>query len=378
MKISTLSLFVTAVVLLSAAPSTLAQEICGGLAGYPCHDGQFCLLPDGGCCCDYFGVCIDIPLDCPEVCDPVCGCNGVTYRNRCEASAASVSVDHAGSCEPGEATITLRSFTSLEQLSWVPLPEVPAYNVYVRDFFWGPEFYGRCLYHTVPQSEVYLHGPPLRHQSWAFQVTAVVPEKGEGPMGVGSDCRPRVPIAPCTCTLLPEVGPCTAVVPRWYHDFNTGQCEEFTWGGCGGNANNFETRDECAAECMDPCTQPAVPGDCQAALPRWYYSSLSGHCEVFVWGGCGGNDNNFSTRDTCQAACGDICFLPPDPGDCDGICPRWYFDPGTGECEEFVWGCCGGNRNSFTTREDCEFVCSVGESEMPSSGIAAPGVVDAP
>jgi hypothetical protein len=129
---------------------------------------------------------------------------------------------------------------------------------------------------------------------------------------------------------------------------------------------------------MDPCTQPAVPGDCQAALPRWYYSSLSGHCEVFVWGGCGGNDNNFSTRDTCQAACGDICFLPPDPGDCDGICPRWYFDPGTGECEEFVWGCCGGNRNSFTTREDCEFVCSVGESEMLSSGIAAPGVVDAP
>jgi hypothetical protein len=54
---------------------------------------------------------------------------------------------------------------------------------------------------------------------------------------------------------------------------------------------------------------------------------------------------------------GDICNLPPDPGPCDGICPRWFFNPETGECEMFIWGCCEGNANNFETLEECQAAC---------------------
>ena len=52
-----------------------------------------------------------------------------------------------------------------------------------------------------------------------------------------------------------------------------------------------------------------------------------------------------------------ICSLPPDPGPCDGVCPRWFFNTETGECEMFIWGCCDGNANNFESLEECEAVC---------------------
>ncbi|XP_078328898.1 doenitin-1-like [Crassostrea virginica] len=51
------------------------------------------------------------------------------------------------------------------------------------------------------------------------------------------------------------------------------------------------------------------------------------------------------------------CILPPHAGNCDGICPRWYNDVRVGSCRPFTYGCCGGNGNNFITRELCENVC---------------------
>jgi hypothetical protein len=73
-------------------------QVCGGFAGLPCDDGEYCNLGVGHCCCDHLGVCEPIPQACPDVWDPVCGCDGVTYGNACEAAAAGVSIDHVGSC----------------------------------------------------------------------------------------------------------------------------------------------------------------------------------------------------------------------------------------------------------------------------------------
>ena len=57
-----------------------------------------------------------------------------------------------------------------------------------------------------------------------------------------------------------------------------------------------------------------------------------------------------------QAA--DICHLPPENGPCKAYMPRYYFDPAVGECKEFIYGGCQGNENNFMTKEACEAMCS--------------------
>ena len=54
---------------------------------------------------------------------------------------------------------------------------------------------------------------------------------------------------------------------------------------------------------------------------------------------------------------GNPCRLPPDAGNCRGICPRWYYDARLRSCRPFNYGCCGGNANNFKTRQLCESIC---------------------
>ena len=56
---------------------------------------------------------------------------------------------------------------------------------------------------------------------------------------------------------------------------------------------------------VDVCDLPMVVGPCDAAIPSWFYNSESGECEIFTYGGCGGNDNRFDTRQACEAQCDD-------------------------------------------------------------------------
>ena len=77
-------------------------ELCGGIAGIQCDRAdQFCMLPPGSCCCDFMGVCVTPPDACLDVWDPVCGCDGQTYGNACEATMAGMSIAHPGACGDG-------------------------------------------------------------------------------------------------------------------------------------------------------------------------------------------------------------------------------------------------------------------------------------
>ncbi|HEX6271671.1 MAG TPA: BPTI/Kunitz domain-containing protein [Polyangiaceae bacterium] len=51
------------------------------------------------------------------------------------------------------------------------------------------------------------------------------------------------------------------------------------------------------------------------------------------------------------------CSLPPEPGECLGSIRRLAFEPTTGLCLPFVYGGCGGNANNFETAEECYAAC---------------------
>ncbi|VDD78859.1 unnamed protein product [Mesocestoides corti] len=296
------------------------------------------------------------------------------------------------------------------------------------------------------------------------------------------------------CKLPKEVGPCRAAVRRWTYDLSKGQCVEFTYGGCLGNANNFKTKEACEAKCggkmllteysqrvyqcmsfrhfvalqahnyklvpyylrrcMHPwvgvephshllfihftegqseskddsipesgadvvdttvCQLPLEQGNCRASIQRWGFDASRGRCVQFIYGGCGGNANNFESKEACEQRCivtfgqvmmslqcnallsthqfmkcvrwfrdgcftlecllptpanipmpipvandetlDPVCKLPKDVGPCRAAVRRWTYDLSNGQCVEFTYGGCRGNANNFETKEACEAKC---------------------
>lgn len=116
------------------------------------------------------------------------------------------------------------------------------------------------------------------------------------------------------CELPKESGPCKASLRRYYYDTINKTCQEFIYSGCGGNENNFPMKEYCVRECQfkkiqrqnlvnTVCSLPLKVGNCRASLPRYYYDSATHTCKQFLFGGCNGNENNFDSKESCEAKC---------------------------------------------------------------------------
>jgi hypothetical protein len=90
---------------LSGANAANLDEACGGPNHITCNSALYCQLPAGQCSAgDAPGVCAKAPDFCMRVSRPVCGCNGKTYMNECEARKARVAIDTTGACKKQPAT----------------------------------------------------------------------------------------------------------------------------------------------------------------------------------------------------------------------------------------------------------------------------------
>nr|AEI52542.1 venom Kunitz trypsin inhibitor protein 2 [Vipera renardi] len=61
-----------------------------------------------------------------------------------------------------------------------------------------------------------------------------------------------------------------------------------------------------------------------------------------------------------------FCYLPADPGICKAHKPRFYYNPASNKCKEFFYGGCGGNANNFKTRDECHHTCVASAMGRPT------------
>lgn len=86
------------------------------------------------------------------------------------------------------------------------------------------------------------------------------------------------------CGLSPEQGHCRAAFPKFYYDPSSASCQSFLYGGCGGNANNFDSVEECMNRCsghgtqrsLDHLTHPSVSPLCLTRLSHLFLSHSFG------------------------------------------------------------------------------------------------------
>ncbi|HSM41779.1 MAG TPA: hypothetical protein VK862_13590 [Afifellaceae bacterium] len=83
---------------------TVDLPVCGGALGLACGPDQWCDYPDEHACGaeDTFGTCRLRPRICGMIYQPVCGCDGRTYGNGCEARGAGTDAAYTGACRPAE------------------------------------------------------------------------------------------------------------------------------------------------------------------------------------------------------------------------------------------------------------------------------------
>ncbi|XP_059485336.1 papilin-like isoform X2 [Neocloeon triangulifer] len=177
------------------------------------------------------------------------------------------------------------------------------------------------------------------------------------------------------CWLPRDSKACEQYEIQYFYDSSTDSCHSTSAGECLWNANRFHSKDQCEQRCRqdvhvstqlrsttveNKCKLIPDSGDCSEEVLAWFYSASENLCHAFIYTGCGGNSNRFESKLDCQKSCSrkkDFCKLPIETGTCDEIHSRFYFDLEKGECKNFNYSGCGGNRNNFFDVDSCIYYC---------------------
>ncbi|CAI5795541.1 tissue factor pathway inhibitor 2 [Podarcis lilfordi] len=114
---------------------------------------------------------------------------------------------------------------------------------------------------------------------------------------------------PRICKIAKSHGSCRGNYPRYFFNVKTLECEKFIYSGCGGTENNFVSLTDCTHVCESyvifpsRCRLTKVVGKCKESNVRYFFNMSTKKCERFIHRGCGGNANRFETQQECEFVC---------------------------------------------------------------------------
>ncbi|XP_042296654.1 kunitz-type protease inhibitor 2 [Sceloporus undulatus] len=164
---------------------------------------------------------------------------------------------------------------------------------------------------------------------------------------------------PDSCQLPKVVGRCRAAFQRWWYNATSQTCQKFIFGGCRGNPNNFLSEQDCLQECATggEVEAPVTPGwPTEETMSTTKATSRSGH--------------RYEPGDD-RVGFKEYCAAPRTVGPCRAAFPRWYFDIETQACKAFIYGGCGGNKNNYISEDHCLSQCN-GKGEITDESPDAP------
>ncbi|VDL69609.1 unnamed protein product [Nippostrongylus brasiliensis] len=175
-------------------------------------------------------------------------------------------------------------------------------------------------------------------------------------------------------------------VTRYYFDVTTGSCRSFQFSQCGGNANNFNSLEECEGFCLDTQCQhgqspsksaneapadeplrPPIPTPLQNIRRAYRVGAVNAVCALTTTNTCPQSHSCMSPVVGPSAIC---CPVPASELSCNEVVSagtpcfgrsvtiqRFYFNPSTRKCHPFQYYGCNGNGNNFQSMQSCQDHC---------------------
>lgn len=144
----------------------------------------------------------------------------------------------------------------------------------------------------------------------------------------------------------------------YYYDKKTKECHSFLYGGCKGNENRFSTLKICEQRCIVNILPPGQtkPTDSTEEVestmePGGTPSKLprkTFNNFLYLYNLVFFYKHNIFLGE---------CTLPKEAGPCNNYETMYYYDRNMYMCRMFAYGGCQGNDNRFNTFEECQQRC---------------------